>query len=191
MVRKAFCWNLHLGNHFICKPNKIYLNKTNDDWSTFVCPATNHPIPHHPPLSHYSSPTFKTPSKQINPRNCWDKKDGQRSSQEFPSPSADSQHSLRSAESQPKAVPMSEANSPQPPTYYSLKRKGKIFQQLITLQKLLDYARVSQELKSRAKKGLLQLQGDTHFKIIHNYLIIKQVLEVKLRQQVNKAHHIT
>lgn len=79
-----------------------------------------------PSPSHYSPPTFKTSSKQINPCNGWDKKDGQRSSQEFPSPSADSQHSLRSAESQPGAVPMSEANSPQPPTYYSLKRKGKI-----------------------------------------------------------------
>lgn len=80
---------------------------------------------------------------------------------------------------------MSEANSPQPPTYYSLKRKGKNISTAYhstTLQKVIDYATVSKDLKNRAKKGLLQLQGGTHFKIIHNYLIIKQVLEVKLRQ---------
>lgn len=133
------------------------------------------------PLSQYSSPTFKTPSKQINPRNGWDKKDGQRGSQEFPSPSADPQHSLRSAESQPNAVPMSEANSPQPPTYYSLKRKGKNISTTYHSTGSYRLCQCSKKVnRTDLKKGLLQLQGGTHFKIIHDYLIIKRVFEVKL-----------
>lgn len=65
-------------------------------------------------------PIFKTARKQVNPSKGWNKKESQRGSQKFPSPSADSQHSLRSRDSQSSAVPMSEARSPQPPTYYSL-----------------------------------------------------------------------
>lgn len=121
-VRKALHWNLHLANYLLCKSNQIYFNKINDPHLS----ALIHSTPQPSTCSPYSPPTFKTPGKQINPRNGRDKKDSQRGSQEFPSPSADSQHSLRSADSQPSAVPMSEANSPQPPTYYSLRRKGKI-----------------------------------------------------------------
>lgn len=69
--------------------------------------------------------TFKTPSKQVNPGYSRNEKKGQRSSQEFPSPSADSQHSLRSADSQPVPVPMSEAWSPPSPTYYTLKERER------------------------------------------------------------------
>lgn len=85
---------------------------------------------------------------------------------------------------------MSEANSPQPPTYYSLKRKRK---NISTAYLSTGSYRLCQCFKSvkrtGLKKGLLQLQGGTHFKIIHDYLIIKQVFKVKLRQKVNKAHH--
>lgn len=78
---------------------------------------------------------------------------------------------------------MLEANSPQPPTYYSLKRKGKNISTTYQSTKSYGLYQCFKGIKiTGLKKGLLQLQGGTHFKIIHDYLIIKQILEVKLRQ---------
>lgn len=68
------------------------------------------------------------------------------------------------SDSQPSAVPMSEANSPQPPTYYSLKRKGKIVSTayLSTEMKTMPVFLKSQKMKAKNRVIAIAKQHSFH-----------------------------